>query len=125
LTIFPRSNTIHTNQIFITYEEGRYMADKDVWQDFKCLGSATVGPRGQVVIPAGARKELGMEAGTTLLVFLGPGGKGLFLFKAEAVEQIVRMLSENLSSVEKVLKGYAPSVVDAGSSREEDNEKED
>jgi len=84
------------------------MTKKDVWHEFKCFGSATVGPRGQVVIPASARKELVMEAGTTLLVFLGPGGEELILFKAEAVEQMVRMASEQLATVEKVLKDYTP-----------------
>ncbi len=101
------------------------MADKDVWHEFKCLGSATVGPKGQVVIPASARKEVGIDTGATLLVFTSPDRRGLFFFKAEAVEQMVKMLSENLSSVERVLKGYTPSAADAGSSREEDNEKED
>jgi AbrB family looped-hinge helix DNA binding protein len=95
---------------------GGIMDGKDTWHEFKCFGSATVGPRGQVVIPAHARKELGIEAGATLLVFLGPGGRGLILFKADAVEQMVRMVSEHLSTVEKVLKSYAPTEADAGSS---------
>jgi AbrB family looped-hinge helix DNA binding protein len=80
------------------------MDRKDIWHEFKCFGSATVGSRGQVVIPANARRELGIDAGATLLVFLGPGGRGLLLFKADAVEQIVRMISEQLTSVEKLLK---------------------
>ena len=62
-----------------------------------------------MVIPANARKKLGIEGGTTLLVFLGPGERGLFLFKADAVEQMVRMVSEQLTTVEKLLKNYAPS----------------
>jgi AbrB family looped-hinge helix DNA binding protein len=82
---------------------------KDAWHDFKCFGSATVGPRGQVVIPANARKELGIEAGATLLVFLGARGRGLFLFKADAVEQMVRMVSEHLATVEGLLRSRKPS----------------
>jgi AbrB family looped-hinge helix DNA binding protein len=99
------------------------MNDKDVWHEFKCFGSATVGPRGQVVIPANARKKLGIEAGTTLLVFLGPGGRGLFLFKADAVEQMVRMVSEHLTTVEGLLKSYTPSRAARRSSKEEADEK--
>jgi AbrB family looped-hinge helix DNA binding protein len=99
------------------------MDSKDVWHEFKCFGSATVGPRGQVVIPANARRELGIEAGTTLLVFLGPGGRGLFLFKAEAMEQMVRMASERLSAVEGLLKSYTPSRAAGRSSEEEADEK--
>jgi AbrB family looped-hinge helix DNA binding protein len=103
---------------------GGIMESKDTWHEFKCLGSAIVGPRGQVVIPAHARKELGIEAGATLLVFLGPGGRGLILFKADAVEQIVRMVSEHLTAVEGLLRSYTPSKAASRSSREEVSEKE-
>jgi len=99
------------------------MNGKDVWHELKCFGSATVGSRGQVVIPASARKELGIDTGVTLLVFIGPGRMGLTLLKANAVEQIVNIVSEQLSSVEKILKNYAPAKADVGSSREEANEK--
>lgn len=99
------------------------MDRKDIWHEFKCFGSTTVGPRGQVVIPAHARKELGIEAGATLLVFLGPGGRGVILFKADAVEQIVRMVSEHLTTVEGVLRSYTPSKAASRSSQEEADEK--
>ena len=82
------------------------MNTKDSWHEFKCFGSATVGSRGQVVIPASVRKELGLDTGAKLLVFIGPGKRGLFLFKADAVEQIVSMLTERLSGIEKILKNY-------------------
>lgn len=101
------------------------MHGKDFWREFKCFGSATVGSRGQVVIPASARKELGIDTGATLLVFMGPGRRGLMLLKADAVEQIVSVLSERLSSIEKILKNYAPSEAAAKSSREEINEEKD
>ncbi len=79
------------------------MDGKNVGHEFKCFGSAIVGARGQVVIPANARKELGIEAGATLLVFLGPG-RGLLLLKADALEQIVKMVSEQMGNIEKLLK---------------------
>jgi len=94
------------------------MNGKDTWREFKCFGSATVGARGQVVIPANARKKLGIEAGTTLLVFFGPAARGLFLLKADAVEQIVRTVSEQLAAVEGLLKGYPPSKVASRGSEE-------
>jgi len=99
------------------------MSNKDAWHEFKCFGSATVGPRGQVVIPASARRELGIETGATLLVFLGPGGRGLFLFKADAMEQMVRMVSERLTAVEGLLKSHTPSKAASRSSEEEADEK--
>jgi AbrB family looped-hinge helix DNA binding protein len=94
------------------------MEGKDSWHEFKCFGSATVGPRGQVVIPAHARKELEIELGATLLVFSGPGKKGLTLLKADAVEQLVRRVSEQLTTVESLLTGQTQSKADSGSSRE-------
>ena len=51
------------------------MKGKGVWLENRCLGSTTVGPRGQVVIPVNARKEMGIDAGTTLLVFKTLGGQ--------------------------------------------------
>jgi len=95
------------------------MESKDTWHEFKCFGSAIVGPRGQVVIPAHARKELGIEAGATLLVFLGPGGRGLILFKTDAVEQIVRMVSEHLPTVESLLTSHTRSNAASRSSQGE------
>ncbi len=100
------------------------MNDKNVWREFKCFGSATIGPRGQVVIPANARKELGMEAGTTLLVFMGPGGKGLLLFKADTVEEIIKMASEGLVTVRELVKKHKQSGLTARNTQEVENAQE-
>jgi AbrB family looped-hinge helix DNA binding protein len=97
---------------------GGIMDVKYNWHDFKCFGSATVGSRGQVVIPAHARKDLGIEVGSTLLVFSGPGRKGLTFFRADAVEQFIKMVSEQLPTVESLLIGRAQSKADSGSSKE-------
>jgi len=51
---------------------------KNVHGEHKFFGSMTVGPKGQVVIPASARKELGLDTGVTLLGsthFLHQSGK--------------------------------------------------
>ena len=93
------------------------MVMKGDWHEIRCLGSTTVGPRGQVVIPVGARKELGIDAGETLLVFMGPGKRGLFLLKADAVEQIVSMMSERLTGFEKLVKDYRSPKATGGKKR--------
>lgn len=84
------------------------MSVKDDWCETKCFGSATVGPRGQVVIPANARKELGIETGATLLAFKLFHGQGLVLLKVDAVEKMLGMMSERLIDFEKLLKDYRP-----------------
>ncbi len=82
------------------------MKGKDNLHRPKVFGSTTVGPRGQVVIPANARKEMGIDAGTTLLVFKAFHGQGLVLLKVDAIEQMMSMVSQQLSDFEKLVKGF-------------------
>jgi len=79
---------------------------KHVWGEHKFFGSITVGPRGQVVIPANARKELGIDTGATLLAFKAFRDQGLVLIKADAMEHMLSMMSERLAHFEKLVKGY-------------------
>ncbi len=82
------------------------MKSKGAWLENRCLGSTTVGPRGQVVIPVNARKEMDIDAGTTLLVFKAFGGQGLVLLKVDAIEQMMSMVSQQLTEFEKLVKDY-------------------
>ncbi len=84
------------------------MIDKDVFHDVKCFGSATVGSRGQVVVPASARKELSIDAGDTVLFFTGPGRSALVLLKADAIEHMLAMMGKQLAGFEKMLKEFTP-----------------
>ena len=70
----------------------------------KYYGSTTVSERGQIVIPAEARRELKLEPGTKLLVFGAIGRGGLALMKAETVTQFVRSAMSHLSDFEEILK---------------------
>jgi len=51
-------------------------------------GAVTVSERGQVVIPAQARRDLEIEIGEKLLVLGGPGG-GLLLVKASVIGRML------------------------------------
>lgn len=62
----------------------------------KFYGTTTMGARGQVVIPAQARKDLGLEAGAQLVV-MGKFGKVLGLMKTEAMSEFVESIMKNLS----------------------------
>lgn len=79
--------------------------------EYKCLGSITVNPRGQVVIPANARKELGIESGDTLLVFKVLHDQVLALVKVEALEQVLRDMSKHMAGFEKLMKEHKPGTV--------------
>ena len=82
------------------------MSIKDNLHRFKVFGSTVVSPRGQVVIPANARKELGIDSRDTLLVCSFSHGQGLLLLKADAIEQILSIMSEQLTDLEKIIKDY-------------------
>ena len=70
----------------------------------RCFGTAVLGPRGQLVIPVEARKELGIDAGNKLLVFGHFDGWGLFLVKVETAEQLLNMMSGRLDEVARLVK---------------------
>ncbi len=67
------------------------------------LGSATVGERGQVVIPADARKAYGLEIGDKLLVFSRHRHAGLLLIKADLVTKLVSDAFAEASQLERLL----------------------
>jgi len=71
-------------------------------------GAATVGERGQVVIPARAREELGVAAGDKLLVFSHPGGCGVFFAKLEHMQRVAEALRPMLESVEECAENGKP-----------------
>jgi AbrB family looped-hinge helix DNA binding protein len=55
------------------------------------LGSATVGSRGQVVLPKDIRKECDIKEGDTLIVMSKPGfgGRTMVLFKASSLAEVL------------------------------------
>jgi AbrB family looped-hinge helix DNA binding protein len=63
-------------------------------------GAVTVSDRGQIVIPAEARRDLGIEVGEKMLVLGGPRG-GLFLVKANVVGQIIGQWADVITILEE------------------------
>jgi len=69
----------------------------------KCFGTTVLGPRGQLVIPLEARKELGMDTGNKFLVFGHFEGLGLILIKVEAAEELLNIVTSKLNEVAKLV----------------------
>lgn len=64
-------------------------------------GAVTVGERGQIVIPAEARAELGIQAGDKLLVMRHPVYKGLMICKIDVLQMFLNEFSEFVQSVQQ------------------------
>lgn len=68
-------------------------------------GSATVGDRGQIVIPAEAREELGFAPGDKVLVMRHPIHDGLVVFKLEKVREFLDDFRDRLDQAEASMSG--------------------
>lgn len=67
------------------------------------LGAATVGERGQVAIPAEARRAFDIDPGNKLLFFAAPNNMGLFMVKAEELGRLVKHLTNKAQSFEQLM----------------------
>jgi AbrB family looped-hinge helix DNA binding protein len=68
-------------------------------QGFKFYGSATIGSKGQIVIPAEARDSLQLKEGDKVMVVNAPFGEGLLVLKAEIFETMIGDMQSKLSLV--------------------------
>lgn len=74
----------------------------------KLLGTATVGTKGQIVIPANAREEFGIHAGDCLYVVGITGKNALVLIKEEQMSHFIEQATgdiEDLRAKVQSLKG--------------------
>lgn len=63
-------------------------------------GMVTVGPKSQIVIPASARKEIGLEPGDQLLVCVKLG-KAIALVKANQIDELHEALEEEMQEMQR------------------------
>jgi AbrB family looped-hinge helix DNA binding protein len=62
----------------------------------RLYGTVKVGDRGQVVIPAEARKELDIKPGDLLFVMAGRNRRGIAMFKADAMRELAEKIMQGL-----------------------------
>jgi AbrB family looped-hinge helix DNA binding protein len=70
------------------------------WDDH-FFGAVTVGERGQIVIPAAARKKFRIDPGDKLLIMGDPGKRGLMLCRLDAMREFMALFQEGLARVEQ------------------------
>jgi bifunctional DNA-binding transcriptional regulator/antitoxin component of YhaV-PrlF toxin-antitoxin module len=76
----------------------------------KFYGSVTVGERGQVAIPAEARRDQEITPATKLLAFGGQEGNGLIFIKAEFVTEFIANVTSLLTQFERTLQASSSEV---------------
>lgn len=73
-------------------------------EDFKFYGSATVGTKGQVVIPAEAREELKLKEGDKVIIVKAPKAQGVMVLKADIFKQALGQLQSSLGLLAESVK---------------------
>lgn len=71
-------------------------------EDLFC-GAVTVGERGQVVIPANARKRFNINPGDKIFVMGHPSGNGVMLIPIEAMKELLNSFMQGLTRAEQLL----------------------
>ena len=72
--------------------------------DKKLYGTATVGTKGQVVIPSDAREELEINTGDKLYVIGSPSKKFVGFIKEEQLRELVEHVAGDIDSFKRILK---------------------
>lgn len=65
----------------------------------KFWGSATVGSKGQLVIPAEAREGLGIKEGDKLLIVSPANGESIVVVKPDVLEQRMQHMQTNIKDL--------------------------
>jgi AbrB family looped-hinge helix DNA binding protein len=63
-------------------------------------GTSTVGERGQIVIPAEARTQIGLQPGDKVVIMHHPVHSGLMLFKIDAMREFLDEFTAGLAHIE-------------------------
>jgi AbrB family looped-hinge helix DNA binding protein len=72
--------------------------------NFKFYGSATIGSKGQIVVPADAREELSFKEGDKVIIMRAPHGEGIMVLKADIFQDMIGQLQTRLTHVSDSMK---------------------
>jgi AbrB family looped-hinge helix DNA binding protein len=75
-----------------------------VFPQMKFWGAATVGSKGQVVIPAEAREELNIKEGDKLVVMGPPTKNGIMFIKADSIEAMMQHIQKDFLAMQESVK---------------------
>ena len=81
------------------YEMYNTKCSNTMFPKMKLWGTATVGTKGQVVIPAEARTQLGLKEGDKIIVMGRSSTDGLMLIKAESIEAMMQHAESDMKEI--------------------------
>jgi len=70
-------------------------------RETRLYGTVKMGDKGQVVIPAEARKELDIKPGDLLLVMVGRNRRGIAMVKADAMREFAEKIMRGLEAADE------------------------
>ncbi len=85
-----------TKGFFMKTKPTERRTDQNIHKQDQLYGTTTIGARGQVVIPANARKDLGLKPGDQLVV-MGKFQKVLGLIKVDQLNEFVDFIMQNFN----------------------------
>ena len=68
-------------------------------------GTCTVGERGQIVIPAEARAQIGFQPGDKVVIMRHPVHTGVMVFKLDAMREFLDDFSAGLARIQQKEEG--------------------
>ena len=71
--------------------------------DKKLSGTTTVGTKGQIVIPAEAREELGITPGDKLYIAGSVSKRVLFCLKEEQLRELIEHLTQGVDAANQII----------------------
>jgi AbrB family looped-hinge helix DNA binding protein len=100
------------------WKEVKYLLASHMLKEECFLGTVTVGERGQIVIPAEARKKLNITTGDKLFIMSHPSGEGFVAFKMDAMREFIDHLAAGLGVEEAKQEEKSISSAAQGSDKE-------
>lgn len=72
--------------------------------NIKLVGTASVGPKGQVVIPAEVREAMDIQPGDKLVALYSPEKKAISFITEAGAQTIINKMGEKLSDLQSAVK---------------------
>jgi len=72
------------------------------------LGSATVGTKGQIVIPAEARSSMGVKEGDRVVVLRGPREGSILVFRVDSFDRFLQKAGLGVDDRAEMAGRHAP-----------------